>query len=238
MGLTFPGEEQCALILQVFVSFTITAEYTTGEKDKKEVDVVKEKRQFPVCFAMLSGKGVGLHRVQTLQFSCGSVSSNSQLVEALGKQFVQSSGVGRQRKEEEKMSLHRSVQTVSNMTTLSLKKEGELGSVEVELHIREQELATSLVNASLPLENMSSFNVSKVELKDKINAEKERMIKESKKAVLLHKKMGIELYARAQLSQQQKAEVLLLKMGRNMARSIHKKQALLDYLGQHIQLPL
>lgn len=63
------------------------------------------------------------------------------------------------------------------------------------------------------------------------------MIKESKKAVLLHKKMGIELYARAQLSQQQKAEVLLLKMGRNMARSIHKKQALLDYLSQHIQLP-
>lgn len=48
-----------------------------------------------------------------------------------------------------------------------------------------------MVNASLPLENVSSFNVSKVELKDKINAEKERMIKESKKAVLLHKKMGI-----------------------------------------------
>ena len=95
------------------------------------MDVVKEKRQFPVCFAMLSGKGVGLHRVQTLQFSCGSASSNSQLGEALGKQLAHCSGVGRQRKEEEKMSLQRSVQTVSNLTTLSLKKEGELGSVEV-----------------------------------------------------------------------------------------------------------
>ena len=29
------------------------------------------------------------------------------------------------------MSLQRSVQTVSNLTTLSLKKEGELGSVEL-----------------------------------------------------------------------------------------------------------
>lgn len=44
------------------------------------------------------------------------------------------------------------------------------------------------------------MNLSRAELKDKINAEKERIIKETKKAIQVKKKMGIEFYGRAVIS--------------------------------------
>lgn len=41
------------------------------------------------------------------------------------------------------------------------------------------------------MDNISGINTSRVDLKDKINAEKDRISKEAKKAVQVKKKMGV-----------------------------------------------
>lgn len=66
--------------------------------------------------------------------------------------------------------------------------------VEFELHFREKDpiACTPLDNLSmLIIDNISGVNTSRADLKDKINAEKERISKETKKAVQIKKKLGV-----------------------------------------------
>ena len=86
---------------------------------------------------------------------------------------------------------------------------------------------------SLNLDNLSGFNLSKVELKDKISAEKERILKENKRnRQHPHKKMAIELLKRPLISNQQKALISIPFQQTSTVQTIADKESLLSFLKQ------
>lgn len=99
--------------------------------------------------------------------------------------------------EGDNISAIKSIKTMSNVTGVFAKKvEGEVGVIEFELILRDKDplVVTTLDNISLMLDNISGMNLSRTDLKDKINAEKERILKETKKVIQKNKKMGIEFH--------------------------------------------
>lgn len=99
--------------------------------------------------------------------------------------------------EGDNISAIKSIKTMSNVTGVFAKKvEGEVGVIDFELILRDKDplVVTTLDNISLMLDNISGMNLSRTDLKDKINAEKERILKETKKVIQKNKKMGIEFH--------------------------------------------
>lgn len=95
--------------------------------------------------------------------------------------------------EKDSISVVKSIKTMSNATNMFTKAAGEIGSTEFEVVFRDKDplVVTTLDNISLMLDNLSGFNLSRGDLKDKITAEKERILKETKKGIQVKKKMGI-----------------------------------------------
>lgn len=173
-------------------------------------ELLKEIVTIPVCFALLSAKGMTLHRFQTIKFylGCGlnsfrhisdMIAKNMSLVEIGQKKTYQ---IAKSKKsmgviEGDNISAIKSIKTMSNVTGVFAKKvEGEVGVIEFELILRDKDplVVTTLDNISLMLDNISGMNLSRTDLKDKINAEKERILKETKKVIQKNKKMGIEFH--------------------------------------------
>ena len=162
----------------------------------------------PLCFSLLSAKSINKLRFQTLNLNEGCPLTSIQHLKTMinneikklqqpntqtqAKRFSKQSAI---KIDAQNVSVIKSVKTLSNITYKSLKDPlVEYGAIQFEIQLIEKQPGAIISNRSLGIENISGLNLSRMQVKDKINAEKERITKQAKKTVSQAKKMQIQFY--------------------------------------------